>query len=75
MSKVYYYKTANGDFHFSTGVVRNEAKACEYIRMLRYAKKCPECLYPDSTCDYELICKNFGFPKGTPWQDIYNGKV
>lgn len=73
MSKVYYYKTLNGDFHFSTGAVRTEAKAGEYIRMLRYAKKAPECLYPDIPADYELICKHFGFPKGKPWQEIYFG--
>ena len=41
--------------------------------MLRYAKKAPECLYPDIPADYELICKHFGFPKGKPWQEIYFG--
>jgi len=72
-NKVYYYKDISGTFHFSTGAIREESRAGEYLRMLRYAKKAPECLFPDNPNDYELICKYFGFPKGTPWQNIYNG--
>ena len=74
-NKVYYYKDASGRWHFSTGVVRDDAKAGEYLRMLRYAKKAPECLYPDNPYDYQTICRVFGIRPGTPWQDIYNGKA
>lgn len=74
MNKVYYYKDADGTFHFSTGAVREERRAGEYLRMLRFAKRAPECLYLDNPDDYKLVRKLFGIPDSMPWQTVYFNK-
>lgn len=33
---VYYYRDCQGNYHFSTGVVRDNTRAEQYIRMLQY---------------------------------------
>lgn len=71
---IYYYKDANGTFHFSTGAVREERRAGEYLRMLRFSKRTTECLYLDNPEDYRIVRGLFGIPEGTPWQKVYNNE-
>ena len=68
---IYYYKTISGTFHFSSGVVKPEDKAGQYLRMLRYANYPVEQLHLDNPEDYNVICNLFNI-HGKTWQDIYN---
>lgn len=72
METIYYYKDAYSRWHFSTGAVKEDATVGQHLRMLRYAKKNVERLYPDLPHDYEIICRVFGIPGTTPWENIYN---
>ncbi|MBR5414150.1 MAG: hypothetical protein IK114_14150 [Fibrobacter sp.] len=70
--QIHYYKTISGAAHFAeTGVVKNEAKLGQYLRMLRYAKKEPVQMFLDYPQDFEEIKRLFKFPNGTTWQDVY----
>ena len=69
---VYYYKDSQGRFHFSNGVVKDESKAGEYLRMLRYAKYPTEALYLDR--DFEKIKSVFKKEnewRGRTWIEVY----
>lgn len=72
MDRIYYYKTSDGMWHFSTGVKKDDAKAGEYIRMLRRIRKDVERLYLDIPQDFRKIKKVFGIPDGIQWQNIYS---
>lgn len=69
--KIYYYKDSNGRFHFSNGQLKNEDKAAQYLRMLRYAKYEPVPLYLDNIDDYKIVKEKFNIQPGTPWQKLY----
>lgn len=74
METIYYYKTASDIWHFSTGVTRSAQKGCDYLRMLRYAKKKVERLYLNEPADFAVIKAHFGSPeywRGRTWQDEY----
>lgn len=69
---IYYYKDSRGNFHFSNGVVKAEAKAGEYLRMLRYAKYPTEPLYLDK--DFDKIKAVFNKEnewRGRTWVEVY----
>lgn len=77
METIYYYKTISDIWHFSTGVSRNAPKACDYLRMLRYAKKNIIKLYLNEPRDFETIKEHFYSPEywdGRTWQDEYEEK-
>lgn len=71
MDKIYYYKTEDGTWHFSTGAKKDDSRAAEYIRMLRKIKKDVERLYLDIPSDYEKIKQVFGVSESTSWEKIY----
>ena len=71
MDKIYYYKTEDGIWHFSTGVKKDDSRAVEYIRMLGKIKKDVRRLYLDIPSDYEKIKQVFGVSESTSWQKIY----
>ena len=74
MEKVYYYKTVDGKWHFSTGITKDDAKAGEYLRLLKKLGKEPYKLYLDIPSDFNKAKKVFGLPIESRWQDIYYSK-
>ena len=72
MEIIYYFKTFDGVWHFSTGITRTDEKVSQYLRMLGYAKKEVRRLYPDIPEDKAKICEVFGYRQDLTWQDIYN---
>ena len=72
IKKVYYYKKANGLFVFSTGAVKDDEHAGQYLRMLRYSKKPYDRLFPDIPEDFRMIKRIFGVPDGKTWQELVN---
>jgi hypothetical protein len=75
METIYYYKTYDGAWRFSSGVTRTDENAAQYLRMLRYAKKEAVRLYPDSPEDKAKICEVFGYDRNIDWKDIYHDCV
>lgn len=70
---VYYYKTGDGTFHFSNGVVKQELQAGEYFRVLYKLNYPIEQLHLDS--DFEKIKRLFrseNYWRGRTWVDEYN---
>ena len=59
MKSVYYYRDRQGNNHFSTGVVRDDTRAEQYIRMLQHTRRTviPLCL--DDPKDRETILELF----------------
>lgn len=68
---IYYYKTISGKFHFSTGVIRSEDRAPQYLMMLRHVKYPLQPLYLDNEEDFKTIRDLFNIPLTKTWQDVY----
>ena len=68
---IYYYKDYRGDFHFSNGQIKNEQKAGQYLRMLRYAKYPVEQLFLDNPDDFKKVRELFNIPPDKTWKDLY----
>jgi len=73
MDTIYYYKTFDGLWRFSTGVHReDDNRASQYLRMLQYSGREVQRLYPDNSEDKAKICEVFGYDRNLSWQDIYH---
>lgn len=71
---IFYYKNAAGRWFFSNGQVKNDDRASQYLRMLRYAGYPLEPLYLDNPSDFNKIVEIFHIPKHLSWQQVYNGQ-
>lgn len=69
---IYYWKDGRGHYHFSNGQIKEDSKAGQYLRMLRYAKYPLQPLYLDNPEDFIVIKNLFGLPLNATWQEIYN---
>ena len=69
---IYYWKDGRGRYHFSNGQIKEDSKAGQYLRMLRYAKYPLQPLYLDNPEDFIVIKNLFGLPLNATWQEIYN---
>lgn len=72
---IYYYRTASNTFHFSTGAVKKEAKAGEYLRMLHYAKYETIQLFLSNEEDFIVICNLFNIRNAKNWEDVYYERI
>ena len=72
MDTIYYYKTFDGCFRFSTGVTHDDQDVPQYLRTLRNSGCEVERLYPDVPRDFAKICEVFGYSRNTDWRQIYH---
>lgn len=72
METIYYYKTFDGCWKFSTGATRDDEKVSQYLRTLRYSGREVERLYPDIPEQFAKICEVFGYSRNTDWRQIYH---